>query len=104
MSSESRSELLVPHDSNVSHADIVTIPARLPSCSSSSTDLFVEPFVADNLEICVSEKLFEGSQVSIEDATVLTDILCSRYNFSDESSSAFHSLIKALLPDGNKFP
>ena len=48
--------------------------------------------------------LFEGSQISVDDATVLIDMLCSRFNFSDECSTAVHSLIKVLLPQDNKFP
>ena len=75
-------------------------PARKVSLGSSPS----EPISSDSSLNHFSDMLFEGSQISVDDATVLIDMLCSRFNFSDECSTAVHSLIKVLLPQDNKFP
>ena len=51
-----------------------------------------------------SKKLFEGTDVTVDDATIVTDLFCSRFKFSDECSSMLHSLIASLLPEQNNFP
>ena len=37
-------------------------------------------------------------------ALPLLIFFCSKYNLSDECSGALNSLIRGLLPEGNKFP
>ena len=51
-----------------------------------------------------SDKLFEGTETTVQEASDATDLLCSKYNLSDECSSSLHKLVQALLPVGNKFP
>ena len=67
-----------------------------PHCSSN---IFLEPS-----SYIVSEKLYEGSQISVDDAKFLVEFFCSRFNLSDECSSSLHLLIRTCLPLGNKFP
>ena len=50
------------------------------------------------------EKLFDGSEVSVDDATFLTQLFCSKFRLSDECSHSLHALINALLPSTNNFP
>ena len=66
---------------------------------SFSPDSFNSSF-ADS----ASEKLFQGSKTTVDDAKTITRLFCSRYNLSDECSNSLHSLIKSLLPAENSFP
>ena len=67
----------------------------------------------ENLDLCKyqdqsaetsDEKVFDGSNVSLKDATDLAELFCSRFNLSDETSTSLFSLIKCLLPVSNRFP
>ena len=51
-----------------------------------------------------SDKLFDGTETTLQEASDLTDVFCSNYKLSDERSDSLHSLIRALLPVGNNFP
>ena len=51
-----------------------------------------------------SDKLFDGTETTVQEASDLTDVFCSNYKLSDECAGTLHSLIWALLPGGNKFP
>ena len=75
------------------------------SVSSVSADHSIPTLVpaSDQLN-SVSEKLFPGSRTSVEDASSLADLFCSKFNLSDECSSTLYSIIKGLLPEENKFP
>ena len=50
------------------------------------------------------EKLFHGTETTVQEASDLTELFCSRFSLSDECSSSLHTLIRVLLPDGNTFP
>ena len=50
------------------------------------------------------EPLFNGSQTSTKDASILAELFCSKFNLSDECSNSLFSLIKVVLPEDNKFP
>ena len=51
-----------------------------------------------------SETLFTGSCTTVGDASMLTELFCSKFNLSDECSNSLYSLIKVILPEDNKFP
>ena len=74
----------------------LTFEPESPHCSSN---IFLEPS-----SYIVSEKLYEGSQISVDDAKFLVEFFCSRFNLSDECSSSLHLLIRTCLLLGNKFP
>ena len=89
-------EPLLPSDNILPQSDsppLFESESPLSSKNSSLTN-FVD----------INEKLFEGSQVSVDSARALTDLFYSRFSLSDECSSALHSLVKSFLPPGNKFP
>ena len=58
----------------------------------------------DNQKNTLEEKLFPGSKASTKDASALASLFCSKFNLSDECSSTFFSIVKALLPEQNNFP
>ena len=86
-------------DSDNSEAESLPILAFDPKpeqCSSGILSETSAPFL--------NKPLFEGSQVSVANATFLTELFCSRFNLSDECSSSLHLLIKTFLPKENDFP
>ena len=48
--------------------------------------------------------IFEGSQITVSDASTITDLFSSRYKLSDECSTDLNSLIENLVPVSNNFP
>ena len=48
--------------------------------------------------------LYNGSNVSIHEASSIVALFCSRFNLSDEGSGQLHSIFKAVLPENNIFP
>ena len=50
------------------------------------------------------ESLFDGSDITAQEASVLTDLFCSKFHCSDECAESLHSLVKVLLPNENRFP
>ena len=55
-------------------------------------------------DVVDTTKIFEGSQITVSDASTITDLFCIRYKFSDDCSTDLLSLIKNLLPVNNNFP
>ena len=51
-----------------------------------------------------SIKLFQGSETSVSDASVLVELFCSRFCLSDEASTSLHDLIRNVLPQDNVLP
>ena len=74
----------------------LTFEPESPHCSSN---IFLEPS-----SYIVSEKLYEGSQIAVDDTKFLVEFFCSRFKLSDECSSSLHLLIRTCLPLRNKFP
>ena len=74
------------------------------SVSSVPADHSSETLVPEFQRNMLSEKLFPGSSTSADDATVLTNLFCSKFSLTDECSNTLCALIKVLLPDENKFP
>ena len=70
-----------------------------PESPHGSSNIFLEP-----RSYIVSEKLYKGSQIYVDDAKFLVEFFCSRFNLSDECLSSLHLLIRTCLPLGNKFP
>ena len=58
----------------------------------------------DSDNLIMSGKLFDGTDITVGEATGLTELFCSRFKLSDECSTSLHTLIKNLLPDSNNFP
>ena len=92
----------------------INVPAKASSplrynvsaCFSASTireDQSSFPTFLPN-DVVDTTKIFEGSQITVSDASTITDLFCSRYKLSDECSTDLHSLIKNLLPVNNNFP
>ena len=80
---------------------------NVPFCCSVSSvpaDQSLETLVPESQKNMYSEKLFPGSSTSADDAVVLTDLFCSKFNLTDECSNTLCTLMKMLLPDENKFP
>ena len=65
----------------------------------SSTESLVTPALRPTVE-----NLFNGADVTVQEASVLTDLFCSKFNCSDECAESLHSLVRVLLPTDNKFP
>ena len=65
----------------------------------SSTESLVTPALRPTVE-----NLSNGSDVTVQEASVLTDLFCSKFNCSDECAESLHSLVRVLLPSDNKFP
>ena len=59
---------------------------------------------SDELVDNFSDMLFVGSDLSVRNASLLTDLFCSHFKLSDECSTVLHTLIKAFLPSPNNFP
>ena len=76
------------------------------SCSMSSiaAEHSLPTFVENRKHDTCLERLFPGSKTSVEDASLLTELFCSKFSLSDECSSNLYSLIKVLLPEENQFP
>ena len=86
-----------PVRNNFSTVDTICVPYAInsPACSSAlSFEVSPKPF---------PQMLYDGADISVETARALIDLLCCRYNFSDESSKAVHSLTKFLLPADHSF-
>ena len=65
---------------------------------SEETDLETE------CPVQLSDKLFDQTETTVDEATALTDLFCSRFKLSDECTDSLHTLIRSLLPAKNKFP
>ena len=59
---------------------------------------------SDELVDNFSDMLSVGSDLSVRNASLLTDLFCSHFKLSDECSTVLHTLIKAFLPSPNNFP
>ena len=92
----------------------INVPAKASSplrynvsaCFSASTireDQSSFPTFLPN-NVVDTTKIFEGSQITVSDASTITDLFCSRYKLSNECSTDLHSLIKNLFPVNNNFP
>ena len=77
------------------------VPPDMPDLSDSEISF---SHCIEETSSSVTEKLFDGSEQTAEEAAILTDLLCSRFNLSDVCASSVHSLIKAFLPPDNCFP
>ena len=55
-------------------------------------------------DVVDTTKIFEGSQITVSDASTITDLFCIRYKFSDDCSTDLLSLIKNILPSITIFP
>ena len=76
------------------------------ACFSASTireDLISFPTFLPN-DVVDTTKNFNFSQITVTDASTLTDLFSSRYKLSDDSSIDLHSLFKNLLQVNNTFP
>ena len=98
---ENQQPQLLPNesDSDVSEAKALSVLPFDPEPEHCSSGYLLEAGAP-----LLNESLFEGSQVSVADATYLTELFCSRFNLSDECSSSLHQLIKTFLPKENNFP
>ena len=98
---ENQQPQLLPNesDSDASEAKALSVLPFDPEPEHCSSGYLLEAGAP-----LLNESLFEGSQVSVADATYLTELFCSRFNLSDECSSSLHQLIKTLLPKENNFP
>ena len=77
------------------------VPPDMPDLSDSEISF---SHCIEETSSSVTEKLFDGSELTAEETAILTDLLCSRFNLSDVCASSIHSLIKAFLPSDNCFP
>ena len=101
--------------SAVPHSPLVLSIANIQSTDSESIRgspvspvpviTFPSPMdINEQASDCILDMLFEGSLVSVENATTMTDFFCARFKLSDECSKTLHTLIKSFLPAQNNFP
>ena len=74
------------------------------SPNTSSDNNVDEPLLLSNSSKFGSAFLYDGSKTTVDEATALIKMFCSRFNLSDECSSTMHTMIRLLLPPGNMFP
>ena len=95
------------HSDKNSSKSIIASPSQCLSMFSAFTIRDDQSWFPTSLlpnDFVDTTKIFEGSQITVSDASTITDLFCSRYNLSDDCSTDLHSLIKNLLPVSNNFP
>ena len=100
-SSEFEEQTAMPE--NYNHSPL-KLPFSFPRDSSDFDLVSLQSMSNETASSEASEMLFHGSTVNIQNATSIAELFCSRFNLSDECSSAMFSLIKSFLPETNKFP
>ena len=77
----------------------------LSSVRMTANDSFSQFSVdSDDLVDNFSDMLFVGSDLSVKNASLLTDLCFSHFRFSDERSIVLHTLVKTFLPSPNNLP
>ena len=89
---------------SISESSVISVALEEPEPQTNDPNSFLSTSSTSHYSNQFTENLFEGSGLSVEKTQSLMGLFCSHYNLSDECSSTLHTLIKALLPDDNKFP